>query len=59
MKARDVTDTLALALTAASLDEATMMHRPRLLSDNGSSYIAAELADWVDDHDMDHIRGAP
>ena len=31
----------------------------RLLSDNGSSYIAAELADWIDDHDMDHIRGAP
>jgi transposase InsO family protein len=59
MKARDVTDTLELALTAAGLDEATVMHQPRLLSDNGSSYIAAELADWIAKHNMAHIRGAP
>ena len=31
----------------------------RLLSDNGSSYIAAELADWIAKHNMAHIRGAP
>ena len=35
------------------------MHQPRLLSDNGSSYIAAELADWIAKHNMAHIRGAP
>jgi transposase InsO family protein len=32
---------------------------PRLLSDNGSSYIAGELADWLDERDMQHTRGAP
>ena len=37
MKAEDVTDTLKLALQASGLDQATVMHRPRLLSDNGSS----------------------
>ena len=44
MKAEDVTDTLNLALQASGLDEARVAHRPRLLSDNGSSYIAGDLA---------------
>ena len=33
--------------------------KPRLLSDNGSSYVSAELADWLDAQNMGHIRGAP
>ena len=40
MKAEDVTDTLELALKASGRDRATVIHKPRLLSDNGSSYIA-------------------
>ena len=59
MTAEDVTDTLDLALQASGLDRATVVHRPRLLSDNGSSYISADLAKWLDGHDMDHVRGAP
>ena len=59
MKAGDVTDTLDLALEASGLSEATIAHRPRLLSDNGSSYISGELADWLSDHGIGHIRGAP
>ena len=46
MKAEDVTDTLELALQASGMDQATVMHRPRLLSDNGSSYVSGELAKW-------------
>ena len=34
MKAEDVTATLNLALKASGLDRATVIHRPRLLSDN-------------------------
>ena len=34
-------------------------HRPRLLSDNGPSYIARELADYIEAHRMNHVRGAP
>src|SRR3954453_19275617 len=34
-------------------------HRPRLLSDNGPSYVSVELAAWLDKQDMPHIRGAP
>jgi len=59
MKAEDVTATLDLALTASGLDQAKVVHRPRLLSDNGSSYISAELAKWLDGQEMDHVRGAP
>ncbi|MAO00611.1 MAG: IS3 family transposase [Roseovarius sp.] len=59
MKAEDVTDTLDLALQASSCDQATVLHKPRLLSDNGSSYISGELADWLEDQKMEHVRGAP
>jgi putative transposase len=59
MKADDVTDTLELALKAAGLDRIDVIHKPRLLSDNGSSYIAGDLAKWLDDRNISHIRGAP
>jgi len=59
MKAEDVTATLDLALKASGCDQATVVHKPRLLSDNGSSYIAGDLAEWLDERDMEHIRGAP
>ena len=59
MKAEDVTDTLELALAASGIDTARVTHRPRLLSDNGSSYISADLARWLDDRKMPHVRGAP
>jgi putative transposase len=59
MKAGDVTDTLELALQASGCDQARIRHKPRLLSDNGSSYVAADLADWLDERKIDHIRGAP
>jgi len=59
MKSGDVTDTLDLALQASGCDRAKVLHKPRLLSDNGSSYISGELADWLEEQKMDHVRGAP
>jgi len=59
MRAGDVTDTLELALDAAGLTTANVLHRPRLLSDNGSSYISRDLAAWLADRRMRHVRGAP
>ena len=59
MKAGDVTDTLELALEASGCDQATVVQKPRLLSDNGSSYVAGDLADFLEDKGMDHVRGAP
>jgi putative transposase len=37
----------------------TVVHRPRLLSDNGPSYVSGELAQWLARECMRHIRGAP
>jgi putative transposase len=59
MKAEDVTETVELALTASGCANAKLVHRPRLLSDNGSSYIAGDLAEWLGDRGISHIRGAP
>jgi putative transposase len=59
MRAKDVTDTLALALQASGCGRTAVVHKPRLLSDNGSSYIAGDLADWLADQGMDHVRGTP
>jgi len=55
MKAEDVTATLDLALQASRLDQANPVNQPRLLSDNGASYIAGDLAEWL----IKHLRGAP
>src|SRR5438046_4777318 len=59
MRADDVTDTLKLALTASGCASARVLHKPRLLSDNGSSYVSGALARWLDDRKIKHLRGAP
>ena len=59
MKAEDVTDTLDMALQASGCDQVHVVHKPRLLSDNGSSYVSGDLAEWLQDKGMKHSRGAP
>jgi len=59
MTSRDVAETLQLALQASGCDQADVVQKPRLLSDNGSSYISADLAKWLDRQNMNHVRGAP
>jgi putative transposase len=59
MSADDVTDTLDLALQASDLHDAPPERRPRLLSDNGPSYVAGDLSDWLETQGMKHTRGRP
>lgn len=59
MTATDVSDTLRIALPASGLDRATVVLRPRLLSDSGPSCISAELGTWLDENGMAHTRGRP
>jgi transposase InsO family protein len=59
MRAEDVTDTLDISMAASGCDSATVLHKPRLLSDNGSSYIACDLAIYLEDKGIKHVRGAP
>ena len=57
MKAEDVQQSLDRALQKTGL--LGSKNKPRLLSDNGSCYISGELADYMEDHGMDHVRGRP
>ena len=59
MTAEDAIATLDLALRASGLLETAPERRPRLLSDNGSSYVAGDLATWLGNQNIEHIRGAP
>jgi putative transposase len=59
MCASDVTDTLDIALAASGCDHANVPHRSRRQSDNGPSYIAGELAEYIKANKMSHARGAP
>ena len=43
MNARDVQDTLEIALKKTGLDHVNVLSRPRLLSDNGSCYLSHDL----------------
>lgn len=56
MSARDVAETLKDALKVAGLPK---KKRPKLLSDNGPSYVSAELAEWLQEQNMPHTRGKP
>ena len=44
MRIQDVTDKLDLALEASGCYQVNIIHKPRLLSDNGSSYVSGEFA---------------
>ncbi len=59
MQAADVTETLDLARAATGVDQVRVEHRPRLLSDNGPCYVSAELATYLETHQLTHTRGAP
>jgi putative transposase len=41
------------------LNQVKVLHRPRLLSDNGPSYVSSELGKWLEDNGIRHIRGRP
>ena len=56
MKTEDVTNTLELALTASGCDQARVVHKPRLLSDNGPSYVSGGLAKMLDASPSNNAR---
>ena len=57
--ASDVQDTLNQLLEETGLDQANVVHRPRLLSDNGPCYISKDLGEHMEDKVKMHTRGAP
>jgi putative transposase len=59
MSATDVSDTLDEAPRFTGFDQVRVKHTPRFLSDNGPSYISSELADYLDEQELNHTRGRP
>lgn len=52
-------DTLDLALAAIGITQVALKLRHRLLSDNGSTYISADLADYLQTYGLRRTRGQP
>jgi transposase InsO family protein len=47
MTASDVSETLALAITASGCRNMALRQRPRFLSDNGPGFISDAFAQWL------------
>lgn len=59
MSAGDVKEVLDLARGATGIDQVQVSLKPRLLSDNGPCYVSKELRSYLEDHEIQHTRGAP
>jgi len=59
MGAAEVKKTLDMAIATTGISHVNVYHRPRLLSDNGPSFISSELRDYLSTHGMGHTRTRP
>lgn len=55
----DVQRVLDQAIATAGVDHVTVLHRPRLLTDNGSCFIAREFGEYLAGHGIKHVRTKP
>jgi len=59
MMAEDVKKTLDMAIETTGVEHVRVVHRPRLLSDNGSAYVSKELKRYLEANEIHHIRTKP
>ena len=59
MSADDVKQTLDAAIAFTGIGHPMVLHRPRLLSDNGPCFVSKALKQYLDDEGIDHTRGKP
>jgi transposase InsO family protein len=59
MSAEDVKQTLDDAIDFTGVGHPTVLHRPRLLSDNGPCYVSKALKVYLQDEGIGHTRGKP
>ena len=59
MGTADVEETLELAVALTGVTQVKVVHRPRLLSDNGPAFVSKPLAQYLKSYKMKHIRGRP
>lgn len=54
----DAQATLDEAVSLTEVDHVKVKHRPRLLTDNGSAFIAEALQQYLKQYHIQHVRGA-
>ena len=59
MSTDDVKQTLDAAINFTGVQDPKVIHRPRLLSDNGACYVSGALKEYLDLHGIAHTRGKP
>ncbi len=59
MSVEEVRQTLGDAIKFTGIGHPTVLHRPRLLSDNGPCYVSKALKEYLDEEGIDHTRGKP
>lgn len=59
MASTDVKELLDLAIQRTGVEQVSVRHRPRLLSDNGPAYVSEELKRYLDTKGMTQTHGAP
>ncbi len=59
MSSGDVKELLEMAIKKTGVDKVKIVHRPRLLSDNGPCYISKELKEYLKQQYLSHTRGQP
>ena len=59
MSVEDVKQTLDEAIQFTGIRHPRVLHRPRLLSDNGPCYVSKALKEYLDDEGISHNKGKP
>jgi transposase InsO family protein len=59
MSADDVKQTLEEAIRFTGIRDPKVLHRPRLLSDNGPCYVSKALGIYLEEEGIGHTRGKP
>jgi len=59
MSTDDVRDTIEAAIRFTGVRDPRVLHRPRLLSDNGPCYVSQALKEYLEQEGIAHTRGKP
>ena len=59
MSTEEVKATIEAAIGFSGVRDPRVLHRPRLLSDNGPCYVSAALKEYLEQEGMAHTRGRP
>ena len=59
MSSQEVKETIEAAIEFIGVGDPRVIHRPRLLSDNGPCYVSKALKEYLEQEAITHTRGSP